>query len=192
MAEVVDGVLGGNSGKCFGDRLLKGGNRAGLELSQLLFDLGPAFFDRVEVRRVGRQVTECCAGLFNEFPYAVHFVRSEIVHDDQLTGLQLWTKNVFQISPEDIAIGGCFDGHRCYPAGNGDRSQHRQGSPAAGRNSFLDARAAQRPSITPRHFRRDAALVDEDELRRIDLPGFLLPELALCFDPVTVPLGGVE
>ena len=171
---------------------LEGGDGTGLECTQLLFDLRPAFFDRVEVRRVGRQVTERGAGLFDEFPHTVHFVRSQIVHDDQLTGLQLWTQDVFQISAEDIAVGGCFDGHRSYPTGNTDRAQHGQCSPAAGRNSFFDARPVQRTSITPRHFRGDAALVDEDELRRIDLPGFLLPEPALRFDSFAVLLGSVE
>jgi hypothetical protein len=47
-------------------------------------------------------------------------------------------------------------------------------------------------AIAPGHFRGDTALIDEDELRRIDLPGFLLPELALRFDSLAVLLGGVE
>ena len=57
---------------------------------------------------------------------------------------------------------------------------------------LFDARPVQRTSITPRHFRGDAALVDGDELRRIDLPGFLLPEPALRFDSFAVLLGSVE
>lgn len=192
MAEVVGGILGRNGRERFGESVLESGDRTGLERAQLLFDLCPAFFDRVEVWRVGRQVTERGAGLFDEFPDTVHFMGSQIVHDDQLTGLQLRTQDVFQISPEDIAIGGCFDRHCSHPSGNTDRSQHRQRSPAAGRNSFVDARAIQPTSITPRHFRGDAALVNEDELRRIDLSGFLPPELALCFDSLAVLLGGVE
>jgi hypothetical protein len=50
----------------------------------------------------------------------------------------------------------------------------------------------QRPAIAPSHFRRDAALVDEDELRRVDVPGFLLPELPLRFDSLAVLLRSVE
>jgi hypothetical protein len=50
----------------------------------------------------------------------------------------------------------------------------------------------QRAAIAPGQVRSDAALIDEDELRRIDLSGFPLPELALRFDSITVLLGGVE
>ena len=192
MAEVVGGILGRNGGERFGESVLEGGDGTGLECAQLLFDLCPALFDWVKVGRVGRQVTERGSGLFNEFPHAVHFMGSQIVHDDQLTGLQLRTQDVFQISPEDIAIGGRFDRHRSHPSGNAHRSQHCQCPPAAGRNSFVDARAVQPASVTPRHFRGDAALVNEDEIRRIDLSGFLPPELALRFDSLAVLLGGVE
>ena len=192
MAEVVGGILGRNCGERFGQSVLEGGDGTRLERAQLLFYLCPALFDRVKVRRVGRQVTERGAGLFNEFPDTVHFMGSQIVHDDQLTGLQLRTQDVFEISPENIAIGGRFDRHRSHPTGNTDRSQHCQRSPASGRNSFFDARAVQRTSVTPRHFRGDAALVNEDELRRIDLSGFPPPELALRFDSLAVLLGGVE
>ena len=65
-------------------------------------------------------------------------------------------------------------------------------APAAGRNPLFDARAMQRAAIAPGQVRSDAALIDEDELRRIDLSGFPLPELALRFDSITVLLGGVE
>ena len=192
MAEVVGGILGRNGGECFGESMLEGGDGAGLERAQLLFDLCPALFDRVKVRRVGWQVTKCGSGSFDEVAYAVDFVRSEVIHDDQLTGLQLRTQDVFEVSSEDVTIGGRFDRHRSHPSGNADRSQYGQCPPASGRNSFFNARPVQRTSVTPRHFRGDAALVNEDELRRIDLSGFLLPEPALAFDSLTVLLGGVE
>ena len=192
MAEVVGGILGRNSGERFGESMLEGGDRAGLEGAQLLFNLCPAFFDRVEIGRVRRQVTERGAGLFNEIPDAIHFMGSQIVHDDELAGLQLRAQDVFEISPEDIAVGGCFDRHRSHPSGNTDRPQHRQCPPASGRNPFFDARAVPRASITPGHFCGDTALVNEDEPRRIDLSGFLPPELALRFDSLAVLLGGVE
>jgi hypothetical protein len=130
--------------------------------------------------------------LLGEFFYSIHFMSSQIVHDNQLAGFQLRTKDVFQISQEDVAVGGRLNGHSGHPSGNADRSQDRQGAPAAGRNSLFDARAVQRTSIAPGHFRGDAALIDEDELRRIDLPGFPPPELALRFDSITVLPGGVE
>jgi hypothetical protein len=85
--------------------------------------------------------------LFDEFSYAVDFMRSQIIHDNQLARFQLRTKDIFQISQEDIAVGGGLNGHSGHPAGNTDRSQHRQCAPAAGRNPLFDARAMQRAAL---------------------------------------------
>jgi hypothetical protein len=47
-------------------------------------------------------------------------------------------------------------------------------------------------AVTPRHFRSDAAFIDEDELRRVDVARFSLPELALRLDSFAVLFGGAE
>jgi hypothetical protein len=119
-------------------------------------------------------------------------VRSEVVYDDQLTGFQLRAQNVFQVGEEDIPVGGGFYRHDRHPAGEADCSQYGQGAPMAGGDSFVDARAVCGTPVTPGHFRRDAAFVDEDELRRVDVPRFSLPELALRLDSFAVLFGGAE
>ena len=141
MAEIVGGVLGGEGSESFAKSLLEGGDGTGLESAELLFHLRPALLDGVEVGRVGRQVAERSAGLLDEFSDAVHFVSSQIVHDDQLAGFQLWTKDLFQVSQEDIAVGGRLNGHDGHPSGNADCSQYSQCAPSAGGNSLIDARA---------------------------------------------------
>ena len=130
--------------------------------------------------------------MFDEFSDAVHLVSAQVVHNDPLTGFQMRTQNVFQTGEKNITVGGGFYGLDSHPAGKADCSQYGQGAPTASGNSFVDAGAVQGSAVTPRHFRGDAALVNEDELRRIDLSGFLLPEPALAFDSLTVLLGGVE
>lgn len=192
MMKVVGGILGSEGGERFLEGLLKGGDRTGLKSAELLFELRPALFDRVEVGGVRRQVAKRGAGLLDDLSHTVHFVSSQIVHNNQLAGFQLWTKNVFQVSQEDIAISGRLDGHGGYPSGNTHCSQQSQSPPTAGRNSLLHTRTMQRPAIAPSHFRRDAALVDEDESRGVDVPGFVLPELPLRFDSLAVLLGSVE
>jgi hypothetical protein len=192
MAEVVGGVLGSECGECFVKGLLKRGDRAGFESPQLLFHLCPALFNGIEIGRIGRQIAESGASLFDEFAYTVHLVGAQIIHDHQLAGFQLRTKDMSEISQEDIAIGGRLNRHSGYPSGNTDGSQQCQGPPATGRNSLLDACAMQRAAVAPGHFRRDTAFVDEDDLRRVDVPGFLPPELALRFDALAVLLGSME
>ena len=171
---------------------LKRGDRTSFERPQFLFHLCPALFNGIEIGRIRREVAERGAGLFNEFAYTVHFVGTEIIHDHQLAGFQLRTEDVSEISQEDIAIGGRLNRHSGYPSGNTDGSQQCQGPPATGRNSLLDARAMQRTAVATGHFRRNTAFVDEDDLRRVDVPGFLPPELALRFDALAVLLGSME
>jgi hypothetical protein len=141
MAEIVGGVLGCEGSESFAKSLLEGNDGTGFESAELLLHLSPALLDGVEVGRVGRQVTERSPGLLDEFSDAVHFVSSQVVHDDQLAGFQLWAKNLFQISQEDVSIGRRLNGHNGHPAGNADCSQYSQCAPVAGRNSLVDAGA---------------------------------------------------
>ena len=141
MAEIVGGVLRCEGSESFAKSLLEGNYGTGFERAELLLHLGPALLDGVEIGRVGRQVTERSSGLLDEFSDAVHFVSSQVVHDDQLAGFQLWAKNLFQISQEDVSIGGRLNGHNGHPSGNADCSQYSQGAPVTGGNSLIDARA---------------------------------------------------
>lgn len=141
MAEIVGGVLGCEGSESVAKSLLEGKDGTSFESAELLLHLGPALLDGVEVGRVGRQVTERSSGLLDEFSDAVYFVSSQVIHDDQLAGFQLWAKNLFQISQEDVSIGGRLNGHNGHPAGNTDCSQYSQCAPVTGGNSLIDARA---------------------------------------------------
>ena len=46
----------------------------------------------------------------DEWLYPGYFVCRQNVHDDHLSGTQLWAQHLFQIGQEDIAIGGRRDG----------------------------------------------------------------------------------
>jgi len=119
-------------------------------------------------------------------------VSAQIIHNDQLAGFQLWAQHMLQIGEKDIAVGGGFHGHDGHPTGNADRSQYRHRPPVACRNPLIDTFAVSCTSVTPGHFRRDTAFIDEDELRRVDAACLLLPELALRLDSCAVLLGGAE
>ena len=61
----------------------------------------------------------------------------------------------------------------------------------AGR-TFVDSLAPRAAPVTPCHLRGDATFVQENQLRRIDLAGFLPPDTALELARSRVLLGGVE
>ena len=192
MVEVSGSVLRGEDCKGVGKGILKRGQRACLQHTQTLFELSPAFFDRIEVGRVGWQIEKGGPGLQNAFGDTVDFVRSQVVHNHDLTGQQAWAQHVIEVSQENVSIGGGFNRHEGDPAGNADSAEYCQCSPAPGRNSFMESVTAHDAAIAPRHFGGDSTLVEEDEPCRIDLFGFFLPELSFCSDPPGLPLRGME
>ena len=185
-------MLGGESTEGVGQSVLEGRKGAGLEYAESLFELGPAFFDWVEVGRVGWKIEQPGPGLADAFGYAIDFMCGQVVHDNNLTGLELWAENMIEVSQKNVSIGSRFDCHGGDPAGNADRAQYSQRLPAACRNAFTKPRDAHDATVASRHFRRDTAFVEEDELRRIDLFDFFLPEFSLSFDSFGILLCGVE
>jgi hypothetical protein len=192
MAEVGGDVAGRNCGKSFGKRLFQCSNGARLELAEFLFELCPALLDGIEIGRIRRQVAEGGPGIFNQLADAIHFVSTEIIEHDQLTGFQLRAENVLHISQKHVAIGGSFDAHCRHPARCTDCAQQSQATPAAGWHAFPNAFASQAAAIAPRHFRSDTTLVYEDQAFRIDLPRRFPPEIALRPDTLGSLLGGVQ
>jgi len=105
------GILGGEGSQRVIECQMEGGEGSGFESAEALFDLRPASLDGVEVWRVGWQIEQGCSCLPDEFFHAINLMRGEVVHNHDLTGFQLWAEHVFQISEEDVAIGGGFQRH---------------------------------------------------------------------------------
>jgi hypothetical protein len=68
------GVLGGDRRKRLTDRLDQGFFRPGFGFAHKPLDLREGFFYGVEIRRVGRQVDELAASLFDQLAYPFAFV----------------------------------------------------------------------------------------------------------------------
>lgn len=129
---------------------------------------------------------------FDELAYAVHLVRRQIIHHDDVSGLQLRTQHLFNKGEEDIAIGSRFDGHRGDPSGNTDGPQYGQGAPVAAGDPFAHSFPTASATITSGHFRCYAALVEEDQLRRIDLARFRKPADSRATDCFHILFGGMQ
>ncbi len=65
---------------------------SGLQGLKCLFDFAPHFFDRVEARRLGRQKQHTGSRLFNQGEGFLVLVWSQVVHDHDVTFLQLWNE----------------------------------------------------------------------------------------------------
>src|SRR5215471_19378710 len=70
------------------DRGPQGLDGTGGDLSQESLELGEQLLDRIEVRRIGRQVAQLSAGGFDRFPYAGDLVARQVVENDDVAGLE--------------------------------------------------------------------------------------------------------
>ncbi len=157
-----------------------------------VFELGPGFFDRVEVWRIGRQVQHRRPARLDALAHAIDLVCAEIVHDDHVTGAQLGAQHMIEVDEKDLSVGGRFDGHGGQHAGVVHRAQHGQSRPVSARHRCVHALPVPAPGIEPRPLCADAALVQVDQVLRRDPPDRLGERFAL--EPVffAVALGGVE
>ncbi len=75
-----------------------------LGLSQHVLEFGEDLFDRVQVRTVGWQDEEPCACSPDGCSDGFCLVAAEIVHDDEVPGLQGRDEELFDVAQEALAI----------------------------------------------------------------------------------------
>ncbi len=160
--------------------------------AELLFELAPCFFDRIEVGRVGRQIEHGCPASLDAFPYAGDLVRTEVVHDHDLAWQKLRAEHVIEIGKEDFRVGGGLDGHGGDHAAQAHRTQDGEDLPVAFGRRFDNAPASKRTSVALGHLGGNAALVQINQPFWSDLPNLLYEYLAALPVRFGVALGGVE
>jgi hypothetical protein len=185
-------ILWGDRWEVFCDGLVEGFACSRFCGTEQYFEFAPGLFDGVEVGRVRRQVEQIGTRGVDAFANALHFVRGEVVHDDQVSGLQLRAEDRVEVGEEDLGVGGGLNRHRGDHASEAYRAQDGEDLPVAFGRAFMHPRSLQAACEAPRHLRRDAALIEEDQLLRrglADAGKVLFAPDAVGF---RVALGGVE
>ena len=167
-------------------------HRTSFGSAEELLDLGPALLDGIEVGGIRRQIAKLGSALLNQITHALHFVSGQIVHHHDVAGLELRAQHLFDVSQEDVTIGGRFDGHDGDPSRGTHGTQHGKRSPVPSGCAFGDSLSADATPVTSRHLRRDAAFVQKYQPFRVDLAGLFAPEAAPDLTVRGVLLGGVE
>src|ERR1035441_5109185 len=85
------GDLRGDLGQEFRDGLMERLGGAGLGGAEQLFQLGPGLLDRIQVRRIRRQVEQFSSRSLDQLLDPGHLVGAEVVHYDHIAGPQLRT-----------------------------------------------------------------------------------------------------
>jgi len=128
-----------------------------------VFDLGEGLFDRVEVRGVGRQEPEPCAGGIDGGAYGLGFMASQIVHDDNVSGLERPGELLFHIGQEARAVDRAVEDARCGEPVASQRRDEGHGAPMAMRCETAQTLALHPPAAQGGHVGLDPCLVDEHE-----------------------------
>ena len=132
-----------------------------------MFDFGEGLFDGVEVRGVGRQEPEPCARCFDGGAHGLGFMTTEVVHDDDVAGLQSPDKLLFDISQEARPVDRSVEDTRCRELIVAKRGQEGHGAPMAVWCKADQALALRSPATQRRHIGLDPGLVDKDKALRL-------------------------
>jgi len=155
-----------------------------LGLAHPVFDLGEGLLDRIEVRRVGRQIPKPGAGSLDHLPDSRRLMTSQIIHDDDVAGLQHGDELLLDISTEALAVDWSVEDARCREPIPAQRAEEGQCAPMAVRRQAAQPLALRPPASQWSHVGLNPGLVDEDKALRVEAG---LPET-----PSLTPAGDIS
>lgn len=136
--------------------------------SHPVLDLGECLLDRVEIGGVWRQEPEPCASGPDHVPDRSRLVRSKIIHDDDIAGLEHRHEQLFDIGVEASAVDRTVEDARCSQPVAAQRAEEGQRLPVAMRREAEQTLASRSPAAQRGHVGLDPGLVDEDQPPRVE------------------------
>lgn len=165
MAEPALGIFGSDGVEGRDDLFLDGRDRARLSGAQGRLELGPAEFDRRQVRGVARHGQQREPGTFQQRARRVQAMGGEVVHDHGGAGLvlaQAGDQDVLQKRLKHRPVGGRGHGHGADQTAQRQRAKHGEAMPVTGCGAVgaLPPRGAR---IKPGQLGADPGLVEKDQ-----------------------------
>lgn len=147
MAEAANGTLGG--------------------FAQEGFELAKGRLDRVEVRRIARQVTQRRTGGLDGFAHTGDLMGFEVVDDHDVTALEGGSQTLFEIGDKACASHRSIDHEWCDHPVMAQPGHECDGLPMSLRHVADQSQAARTTPAQPRHIGRGGGLVDEHQSGRV-------------------------
>lgn len=141
---------------------MEGVCRSGSDLAQDGFEFRPRGLDRVEVRRVAREIEQARAGSFDELTNDRSLVSSEIVHQDDIAVAQCGHETLLDIGLEGERVHRTAKHHRRDDPFKPERGDDRHTVAPILRHGIDRALTARRTRVTARHRKMHARLVQKD------------------------------
>lgn len=167
-------------------------NRSRCGAPEEFLEFAVSHLDRVEVRRIFRQISQHRSSVFDDLANTRAHVHPAIVNHDDVTPLECWTQTLLQIGEKHFSGHGSLKGHRrshfvvphcryesdCLPASKRNATNHS--------NSPLSA-----PS-EPHHAGGDSSFIKKHQFCRIKQPLLSNPTSARSSHICSLSLGGLQ
>lgn len=134
-----------------------------------VLDFGEGLLDGIEIRRIGRQEPEPCAGCDDHLANVGRFMRAEIVHDDDIARFEHGHELLLDPSAEALAVDWPIEDARGRQSVRAQCAEEGERSPVAMRGKAAQALALRPPSAQRSHVGFDPGFVDEHQPARIEV-----------------------
>jgi hypothetical protein len=179
MAEEIHAFRFGDGAQDRPESSPQSGNGPLCGFAQVCLELTERLFDRVEVRRIGRQIDCHSVRGLNRLRDASDFVGCEVIHEDDVTAVERRGQTSFNIGAEDLSIERTIDhegGHDCVMAQAGYQSDRL---PMAMRNQADQTFTAGTTAVQPHHVGAGGRFINKHQPSRIKQK-LLTPPAATC------------
>lgn len=126
-------------------------------------ELGERKFDGVQIRGIGRQVEQECAGHLYRFTHAGNLVAGQIVHHHDVAGAQGGRQHLLYIGLEGGAVHGAVQDHGGGEAGCPQAGDEGGGLPVPPGYCGIQALAFQAASPKPGHIGLGPGFINKDK-----------------------------
>ena len=112
------------------------------------FELRKAQFDRIEIRAVRREVSQCCAGGGDQPFDALDMMRGEVVSDDDVAWRERRDEDLLDVGEKTVAVHGAIDDAGRGQPRDAQARDKRARLPSRQRRMIADAIAARAAAIS--------------------------------------------
>jgi len=160
--------------------------------TQLRFHFAEALFDRIEVGRILRQVSQMRADSFDCLPHASDLVRRKIVHDDGIAAIEGRGQTLLNICDEGQPVHWSIDDEGRDHSIVAQAGYEGDGLPVPVRRVADQSNAPRASTVEPHHFGAGSGLVDKHQSGWVKHVLFSKPATSRTGDVGSILLSGAK